>query len=102
LKLLPDLAERIGGGGELEETLKKLGRRPRKAKLRSFIHAFCTGDEWQSPEKLACLLKCDKGNLVRRHLTPMTDQGLLERKHPHNPHHPKQAYRTADRLEYSS
>lgn len=32
----------------------------------------------------------------------MTDQGLLERKHPHNPHHPKQAYRIADRLEYSS
>jgi hypothetical protein len=48
-----------------------------------------------TPTELAWNLgKKDVANFVRSHLTPMLEAGELERTHPENPAHPRQAYQT--------
>jgi hypothetical protein len=48
-----------------------------------------------TPTELARNLgKKDVSNFVRAHLSPMLEAGELERTHPENPAHPRQAYRT--------
>jgi ATP-dependent DNA helicase RecG len=71
-----------------------LGKRPRKANLRAAITALCSERELP-PHELAMLL----GNrvvkhLVADHLTPLVEEGVLERT-GESPTDPRQAYRSA-------
>ncbi|WP_438020290.1 Fic family protein [Sorangium sp. So ce315] len=48
---------------------------------------------WRPPELAGLLGLADAAKLVERHLSPMVNEGLLERTHPENLRHPQQAYR---------
>ena len=55
---------------------------------------MCAVREWTTPAELADWLGLSRRNLTGRHLGPMTDQGLLERRYPNRKRHRDQAYRT--------
>ena len=102
-------SERIGGSsgadrgelaldrGELpvdvQNAIRHLGTRPRKAKLRAVIEAICTAREWTTSSEIARFLSFSQRKLGSRHLMPMVEAGKLLRRHPNNPTHPAQAYR---------
>lgn len=44
-------------------------------------------------EDLGLLLHMDPANLAKRHLSPLVEQGVLERTVPDRINHPEQAYR---------
>lgn len=87
-----ELAARIDG--ELLETIRNLGPRPRKEKLRPLVLRLLDGQWWSVRDLAAALGRKDLRRLVDSHLTPMFDEGLLERRYPHSPTDPRQAYRT--------
>jgi ATP-dependent DNA helicase RecG len=67
------------------------GNRPRRNPLRSRIAMLCT--DWRTPVQLATALgNRSAPDLTRRHLSPMVEAGLLERRHAEK-NHPAQAYR---------
>lgn len=70
-----------------------LGKRPRKQALRSLILDICRVREWTTATELAAILGVGRRSLSTRHITPMADAGLLERRYPDNPTNPAQAYR---------
>lgn len=45
-------------------------------------------------EKLGFLLHMDAANLAKRHLSPLVDEGAVERTIPDRINHPDQAYRS--------
>jgi len=78
----------------LQEMVSSLGARPRRSRLWPTIAALCAQRAYR-PAELASVLGFRRPKLlVRRHLTPMVDAGLLERTHPDTSNHPDQAYRT--------
>lgn len=79
---------------ELEALVRGMGRRPRTNVLRSVLLRLCE-DQFRQPGELAGFLAFDRDKLVERHLTPLVAEGKLVRKHPDNPSHPDQGYRTA-------
>ena len=79
---------------ELTALIAGLGQRPRTPVLRAVILRLCE-DQFRKPSELAAFLKFDQDKLLERHLSPMVGEGTLVRKHPDNPRHPEQAYRTA-------
>jgi ATP-dependent DNA helicase RecG len=87
-------ADRPNLPGELDQTVKALGDRPRQEPLREAIEALC---RWRplSAEKLGQILRVSAHNLSKRHLSPTVAAGRLVRTHPENPNHPAQAYRAA-------
>ena len=96
-ELEPKTQELAAKTQELPESLlrevKALGKRPSAKDLRRVIKMLCSQE--MTPADLASVLgKTDVANLVRAHLAPMVDAGELERTHPENPTHPRQAYRT--------
>lgn len=99
----PDREERQSSEGEValdqltlsaveETTLTGLGNRPRKDKLRRFIEQLCA-DRWVTPSALAQVLNFHPANLTERHLSPMVQEGRLQRRYPDQPTHARQAYR---------
>jgi ATP-dependent DNA helicase RecG len=91
----PNLAaDRPNLPGELDQTVKALGDRPRQEPLRAAIEALC---RWRplSAEELGQILRVSAHNLSKRHLSPMVAAGRLVRTHPEHPNHPAQAYRAA-------
>ena len=78
----------------LHKWVRELGPRPRRDTLRALILKICSLREWTTSEDLARFLDMHKPSLVYRHLRPYVDAGLLELKHPDEPNHPRQAYRT--------
>lgn len=70
-----------------------LGKRPRKQALRSLILDICRVREWTTATELAAILGVGRRSLSTRHIAPMADAGLLERRYPDNPTNPAQAYR---------
>jgi ATP-dependent DNA helicase RecG len=79
---------------EIQAAIQQLGERPRKERLRAVIETLCCLREWTTPAELARWLNFRHGNLTERHLSPMVDEGSLERRHPESPTHPEQAYRS--------
>ena len=71
-----------------------LGERPPQERTREVILEVCAAREWVQPAELARWLGVGASNLTKRHLGPLTEQGLLERQYPDAPRHRFQAYRT--------
>ncbi len=71
-----------------------LRERPPQERTRQVILAVCAAREWVQPAELARWLGVGASNLTKRHLGPLTNQGLLERRYPDAPRHRLQAYRT--------
>lgn len=71
--------------------VQALGLRPRQAPLRKVILKLC--HRWQTAVELGFLLDMQPKNLRNRHLVPMAEAGLLERRYPEKPTHERQAYR---------
>ena len=93
----PDWGERAPDWGELttqiQAAVNALGERPRKARLRAVIEMICAERAWTTPVELSRWLHVLPGKLTERHLTPMVQAGLLERRYPTTPTHAEQAYR---------
>jgi hypothetical protein len=66
---------------------------PSTAALRRVIKKLCARGAMTPADLASVLGKTDVANFVRAHLAPMVDAGELERTHPENPTHPRQAYR---------
>lgn len=78
----------------LHGAILALGERPPQARTRSLVLKICAVREWVRPAELARWLGVGAANLTKRHLGPLTEQGLLERRYPESPRHRRQAYRT--------
>ena len=78
----------------LRARIGALGKRPRKQALRALILDIGRVREWTTAAELAAILGVGKRSLSTRHITPMADAGLLERRYPDHPTNPSQAYRT--------
>jgi ATP-dependent DNA helicase RecG len=79
---------------DLLREIKALGKRPSTEALRRVIRKLCAWGPMTPADLASVLGKTDVANFVRAHLAPMVDAGELERTHPENPTHPRQAYRT--------
>lgn len=93
-----DRGERSPDRGELSAPVLaavfSLGKRPRKERLREVIGMICAERAWTTPLELARWLRMQPGKLTERHLSPMVQAGLLERRYPATPTHAEQAYRS--------
>ena len=72
----------------------RLGKRPRKAMLRYTIWRILNERGASTSDDLGLLLEMDPDNLVKRHLSPLVDEGAVQRTIPERINHPKQAYRS--------
>ena len=79
---------------QIQEMLKKLGKKAPKENVRRAILMLCNFDEMTANEIAGYLKRGDKRRLVRSFLTPMVKEHLLEYKYPQMPGHPNQRYRT--------
>ncbi len=77
----------------LRTQILTLGKRPRKAALRYAIWRILNERGASTSEDLGLLLHMDPANLAKRHLSPLVEQGVLERTIPDRINHPEQAYR---------
>lgn len=82
---------------DLRGQILKLGRRPRKAWLRYTVWRILNECGEQTAEELGLLLQIDPANLAKRHLSPLVEEGALERTIPDQIRHPEQAYRSTKR-----
>ncbi len=82
--------------GEEREMVKNLGKRPRKEKLRKAILTLASRRAWRPSELAEVLGNRNARRLAERHLSPMYQEGLLERTNPENPSDPNQAYFAAE------
>ena len=79
---------------ELCGQIDRLGKRPRKAMLRYTIWRILNERGESTSDDLGLLLEMDPDNLVKRHLSPLVEEGAVERTIPERINHPKQAYRS--------
>ena len=90
------------GWGDLppavQQSLRELTGRPRKKRLQALVLQICGARRWTSAAELAAMLRFSAPNLTRRHLSPMVKAQQLEMRHPNQPNHPKQAYRSTQPL----
>lgn len=84
-------------GGELPDYIRariaKLGKRPRRVRVRPIIHLICNQGKWVTSAELAGFLNIGQGKLTAGYITPMMHSGELESRFPDKPNHPRQAYR---------
>ncbi len=85
-------------GGELPDYIRariaKLGKRPRRVRVRPIIHLICNQGEWVTSAEIARFLNIGQSKLTAGYITPMMHSGELESRFPDKPNHPRQAYRT--------
>lgn len=79
---------------DLRGQILRLGKRPRKAKLRYTVWRILNERGASTSDDLGLLLEMDPDNLVRRHLSPLVEEGAVQRTVPERINHPKQAYRS--------
>ena len=72
-----------------------VGDRPLPEALRTLILDICRHRDWTTPAQIARWFSMHRRGLANRHLRPLLEAGLLERRYPDRPNTPKQAYRTA-------
>ena len=82
---------------KLRTQILLLGKRPRKAALRYTIWWILLEVGAATAETLGLLLRMDPANLAKRHLSPLVEEGAVERTIPDRITHPEQAYRATDR-----
>ena len=84
-------------GGELPDYIRariaKLGKRPRRVRVRPIIHLICNQGKWVTSAEIARFLNIGQGKLTAGYITPMMHSGELESRFPDKPNHPRQAYR---------
>ena len=78
----------------IQERIARLGQRPPRERVRSVIQAICSQGNWVTSSEMAQHLDRKQGNLTWNYLSPMVEDGLLERRFPENVTHPQQAYRS--------
>ena len=78
----------------LRSQILSLGRRPRKAALRFTIWRILNECGPADADRLGLLLGMDAANLAKRHLSPLVEEGAVERTIPERLNHPEQAYRS--------
>ena len=97
IRNVPD-PDRFAGLPEiLVPWVKELKPRPRRDSLRALIFEICGSREWTTPAELARWLSMHQHSLTKRHLRPMTKEGLLELRYPGRRSSPRQAYRARRR-----
>ena len=79
---------------DLRGQILRLGKRPRKAMLRYTIWRILNERGASTSDDLGLLLEMDPDNLVKRHLSPLVDEGAVERTIPERINHPRQSYRS--------
>ena len=79
---------------DLRGQILRLGKRPRKAMLRYTIWRILNERAAGTSDDLGLLLEMDPDNLVKRHLSPLVEEGAVQRTIPERINHPKQAYRS--------
>ena len=82
---------------DLRGQILRLGKRPRKAWLRYTVWRILNECGERTSEDLGLLLQIDPANLAKRHLSPLVEEGALERTIPDQIRHPEQAYRSTSR-----
>ncbi|WP_437593441.1 ATP-binding protein [Sorangium sp. So ce1000] len=92
-ELAPDRGSIEDVSPSVRDLLASLGPRPRRDRLRQAILRLTELRAWKPSELAALLGLADAAKLVERHLSPMVNEGLLERTHPESLRHPDQAYR---------
>jgi ATP-dependent DNA helicase RecG len=86
---------------ESDERLLKIAAQVRNSKraradvMRTTILNLCAG-HFLTANQLAALLNRSMVDLRHRFITPMIEEGLLERRFPQQPSHERQAYRTRE------
>ena len=84
-------------GGELPDYIRariaKLGKRPRRVRVRPIIHLICDQGKWVTSAEIARFLNIGQSKLTAGYITPMMHSGELESRFPDKPNHPRQAYR---------
>ena len=79
---------------DLRGQILRLGKRPRKAMLRYTIWRILNERGASTSDELGLLLEMDPDNLVKRHLSPLVEEGAVRRTIPERINHPEQAYRS--------
>lgn len=77
---------------ELQQRVKELSHRPSSEALWNVISALCRPSPLTAQEIADILERKDKKHLVRVHLTPMVEAGLLSYLYPEELESPRQAY----------
>ena len=70
-----------------------VGDRPHPVALRTLILDICRHRDWTTPAELARWFSMHRRSFSNRHLRPLLEAGLLERRFPDSANTPKQAYR---------
>lgn len=76
----------------LRVRLPTSGQRPRRRELRALVRDLCAWRNLGAQELADLLGRHDAKALVRRHLTPMIEAGVLAYAYPQMPNHPAQRY----------
>lgn len=91
-------ADRLEGLPEvLVPHVNALRERTPRDVLWPLIFDICSWREWTTPAELARWLSMHQQSLTKRHLGPMTKEGLLELRYPDKRSSPRQAYRARRR-----
>jgi ATP-dependent DNA helicase RecG len=77
---------------ELKLLVRNLGKRPKTETVRFVIQQLCAWQALTAQQLADILKKTDKKHLVRSHLTPMIEAGLLKYTYPEDIDSPNQAY----------
>jgi len=77
---------------ELQQRIVDFGPRTGQTATRALIAALCSIRAWRTDE-LALMLRRAAKYLLESYLTPMVEDGTLQRTHPQTLNHPQQAYR---------
>ena len=88
----PEALAKLSKG--LRGRILRLGKRPRKGKLRYTIWRILNERGASTSDDLGLLLQMDPDNLVKRHLSLLVEDGAVQRTIPERINHPRQAYRS--------
>ena len=76
-------------------TSRRSANGPPHEVLRNPILEIYRRRDWTTAGQFAGRFSMHRRGLANRHLRPLLNTGLLERRYPEKPNTPKQAYRTA-------
>ncbi len=77
----------------IQERIARLGQRSPHEHVQAVIQEICSQGMWVTSSEISRYLDRKQGNLTWNYLSPMVENGLLERRFPENITHPQQAYR---------
>jgi ATP-dependent DNA helicase RecG len=80
---------------KIPEYRRSMGKRGDAVVIRQIVLELCALREWRDDE-LALMIGRTAKYIRQNYLAPMVAEGVLQRTHPENIHHPQQAYRAAN------